>query len=62
MREIIKLINKKSLADATGISYSRLRKFAAGRLKSLTSDEIKEIHNYLLSLAEYFIDKEIKND
>lgn len=54
MREIIKLINKKSLADATGISYSRLRKYSAGQLKSLTSEEIEEIYKYLLALAEHF--------
>lgn len=54
MRDIIKMINKKSLADATGISYSRLRKFSAGQLKSLTSEEIEEIYNYLLALAEHF--------
>ena len=54
MRNIIKLINKKSLADATGISYSRLRKFSAGQLKSLTSEEINKISKYFLALAEYF--------
>ena len=61
MRDIIKLINKKSLADAKGISYSRLRKFSAGQLKSLTSAEIEEIRNYLLALAECFNGGE-KND
>ena len=61
MRDIIKLINKKSLEDATGISYSRLRKFSAGQLKSLTSAEIEEIRNYLLALAECFNGGE-KND
>lgn len=54
MRDIIKMINKKSLADATGISYSRLRKFSAGQLKSLTSEEIDKIYNYLIALAGYF--------
>lgn len=54
MKDIIKLINKKSLADATGISYSRLRKFSAGQLKSLTSEEIEKIHQYFLALAEHF--------
>lgn len=54
MRKAIQQINKKSLADATGISYSRLRKFSAGQLKSLTSEEIRDIHNYLLALAERF--------
>lgn len=62
MRDIIKLINKKSLADATGISYSRLRKFSAGQLKSLTSAEVKEIREYLLALAECFNGGEEKND
>jgi len=54
MKEVIKEINKKSLADATGISYSRLRKFSAGQLKSLTSEEIEKIYDYLLALAEHF--------
>ena len=54
MRKAIQQINKKSLADATGISYSRLRKFSAGQLKSLTSEEIRDIYNYLLALAERF--------
>ena len=54
MREIIKLINKKSLADATTVSYSRLRKYSAGQLKSLTSDEIKQIHDYFINLADKF--------
>lgn len=54
MKEVIQKINKKSLADATGISYSRLRKFSAGQLKSLTSEEIEEIYKYLLALAEHF--------
>ena len=54
MRDIIKLINKKSLADATGISYSRLRKFSAGQLKSLTSEEIDKIYDYFITLAGHF--------
>ena len=54
MQDIIRKINKKSLADATGISYSRLRKFSAGQLKSLTTAEIEKIYNYLLALAEHF--------
>lgn len=54
MRDIIKLINKQSLAATTGISYSRLRKFAAGQLKTLTAAEILEIHEYLLALAGCF--------
>ena len=54
MKDIIKLVNKKSLADATGISYSRLRKFSAGQLKSLTSEEIDKIYSYFITLAGYF--------
>jgi len=30
MRDIIQELNKASLASATGISYSRLRKYASG--------------------------------
>lgn len=62
MRDIIKLINKRCLAETTGISYARLRKYSAGQLKNLTDEEIKEIYNYLLSLAECFKKGEIKND
>ena len=54
MKEKIKELNKKSLADSTGISYARLRKFAAGQIKELTSEEIKLIHNYLIKSAEVF--------
>ena len=54
MKEKIKELNKKSLADSTGISYARLRKFAAGQIKELTSEEIELIHNYLIESAEIF--------
>ena len=60
MKEKIKELNKKSLADATGISYGRLRKFAAGQIKELTSEEIKLIHDYLIEAAKIFT--EVQND
>lgn len=60
MKEKIKELNKKSLADATGISYARLRKFAAGQIKELTSEEIRLIHDYLIESAEIFT--EVQND
>ena len=60
MKDRIKELNKKSLADATGISYARLRKFAAGQVKELTSHEIELIHNYLIQLSEVFM--EVKDD
>ncbi len=54
MREIIQNLNKASLANATGISYSRLRKYAAGIIQALTDDEKHKICEYLLSLAQAF--------
>jgi len=54
MREIIQNLNKSSLAKATGISYSRLRKYAAGALSSLTVEEKKKIKDYLLDAARAF--------
>ena len=59
MREIIKNLNKKSLADSTGISYSRLRKYASGEVKKLTQEEIELVHIYLLNCAKVF---EVKDD
>lgn len=52
MREIIQKLNKSTLAEDTGLSYGRLRKYASGVLNSLTEEEIKTIHDYLLKLAE----------
>jgi DNA-binding Xre family transcriptional regulator len=46
MKELIQKINKKNLADATGISYSRLRKYSSGILKSLSVEELNLILNY----------------
>lgn len=60
MKDKIKELNKKSLADATGISYGRLRKFAAGQIKELTSEEIKAIYDYLIDSAKIFT--EVQND
>lgn len=54
MRETIQKLNKSTLAKDTGISHSRLRKFAAGVVNELTEKEIETIHNYLLMLAEKF--------
>jgi len=54
MREIIRNLNKASLAIATGISYSRLRKYSSGLVKELTPDERAKIKKYLLSLAKQF--------
>lgn len=52
MREVIQSLNKASLASATGVSYSRLRKYASGTLSSLTDEERKKIREYLLLLAK----------
>lgn len=51
MLEVIKNLNKAALARATGISYSRLRKFASGSINSLTDEEIMKIRIFLLALA-----------
>ena len=39
MKEIIKNLNKHTLSTATGISYSRVRKYSAGEINSLTKEE-----------------------
>ena len=54
MREIIQNLNKHTLADATGISYSKLRKFSAGIVKDLTAAEKKAIYDYLINIANNF--------
>lgn len=59
MREAIKKLNKRVLAEELNISYARLRKFAAGEMKELTDNEIKLIHDYLIQVANIFIIKEI---
>ena len=54
MRDIIRDLNKHSLADATGISYSRLRKYATGLVKDLTPEEREKIQIYFVKVAEKF--------
>ena len=54
MRDIIRDLNKHSLADATGISYSRLRKYATGLVKDLTPEEREKIYIYCVKVAEKF--------
>lgn len=54
MRETIQNLNKATLAEATGISYSRLRKFSTGLVASLTPEEREKIYKYLLSIADKF--------
>lgn len=54
MKDIINTLNKHSLATATGISYSRLRKYSAGAVAELTEEERRKIYEYLLSIADAF--------
>lgn len=54
MRETIQKLNKSTLAQDTGISHSRLRKYASGVIENLRDDEIEAIHKYLTELAEKF--------
>ena len=51
MREAIKDLNKHTLAEATGISYSKLRKYATGLVKDLTPEEREKIYIYLVEVA-----------
>lgn len=51
MRDILKDLNKHSLSKATGISYSRLRKYASNQVKNLTPEEKSSIYHYLLDKA-----------
>ena len=60
MRDTIKKLNKRVLAEDLDISYARLRKFAAGEIKELNEKEVKLIHDYLIQLANIFIIKEIE--
>ena len=52
MRKIIQDLNKRSLSEATQISYSRLRKYAAGEVPELRLEEIQAICNYLEELTQ----------
>lgn len=54
MREAIKDLNKHTLAEATGISYSKLRKYATGLVKDLTPEEREKIYIYLVEVAQRF--------
>lgn len=54
MRDIIKDLNKSTLSSATGISYSRLRKYAAGTVAHLTPEEKEKVRAYLLWAADQF--------
>ena len=54
MRNVIKSLNRATLAEATNISYSRLRKYASGAINELTPEEREIIYKYLLSLADKF--------
>lgn len=60
MRDTIKKLNKRVLAEDLDISYARLRKFAAGEIKELNEKEVKLIHDYLIQLANIFVIKEIE--
>ena len=57
MRDAIKDLNKATLSDATGISYSRLRKYASGQVEHLTPEEKEKIYIYLNKTAEKFNNK-----
>lgn len=54
MKDAINELNKHSVAEATGISYSRLRKYSSGLLKELTKEEKEKIYKYLIELASRF--------
>lgn len=54
MRDAIRDLNKHTLADATGISYSKLRKYATGFVSDLTPQEREKIYIYLVEVANKF--------
>lgn len=54
MRQAIQELNKRVLAEATGISYRRLRSYSSGAIVKLTDEEIKKIYEYLINLADKF--------
>lgn len=54
MRDVIKDLNKATLAAATGISYGKLRKYSTGIVENLTPEEREKIYQYLLSIANKF--------
>ena len=53
MRDAIKDLNKHTLAEATGISYSKLRKYATGIVKDLNARRVrKNLFIYQRSLKD----------
>lgn len=62
MRKIIQTLNKKSISDATGISYGRLRKYSSNEIRTLTEDEYEKIYNYLIELTKIFKQGENHNE
>lgn len=54
MRDVIRDLNKHTLAEATEISYSRLRKYATGAVNNLTPEECEKIYAYLILIAQKF--------
>ena len=54
MKDAINELNKHSIAEATGISYGRLRKYSSGLVKDLTPEEKEKIYKYLIELANRF--------
>lgn len=55
MREVLKSLNKRIVAEETGISYKRLRNYCSGAIQKLTKEEIQKIYKFLISLSEKFI-------
>ena len=51
MREVIRDLNKRAVSEGTGISYSRLRKYAAAQIQELTREERESIAKYLSDLS-----------
>lgn len=51
MREVIRDLNKRAVSEGTGISYSRLRKYAAAQIQELTKEEREAIARYLSELS-----------
>lgn len=51
MREVIRDLNKRAVSEGTGISYSRLRKYAAAQIEELTREEREAIARYLSELS-----------
>ena len=62
MRDTIKKLNKRVLAEDLDLSYARLRKFAAGEIKTLTQTEAELIHDYLIELANIFTKENIDDN